>query len=250
MAESDWPMVRLVEEPREGVSAARNSGVREAQGAAILLLNDDTAPARDDLLAGHVAALRRYGSGSAILGRIRYPDEQLRDPFMRFLGEHAQFTYEDMRPGPILDPGRIYTAHLSMARHTFLEQGGFDERLSFGFEDAELAARMLAAGVEVRYEPQLATLHDHTMDVDSWARRAERMGRAGYLVNTLHPSRPPLACDPRGMYWTVLALLAPAVRESLPHRRLPARLRRAAYIVLNQGAYTRGYRRAARAAAK
>ncbi|MEA2124121.1 MAG: hypothetical protein QOI80_903 [Solirubrobacteraceae bacterium] len=238
--------LRSCVEPRAGVSAARNRGVREAAHEAVLFLNDDTAPGSDRLVAGHAGALAERGPGTAVMGRIRYSDALLTDPFMRFLDGHAQFTYEELTDGPVERPGRVYTAHLSLRRADFERSGGFDERLVFGFEDAEFAHRLLGSGCAVDYRSDLLTVHDHPMTLRRWARRAERMGEAGRLVNQLSDARPPLAQVPAGPYWSALAAGARLIeRVPAPYQRLPPRLRRAVYIVLNQGAYTRGYRRAA-----
>jgi GT2 family glycosyltransferase len=238
---ADYPVpLRFVDEPQPGVSAARNRGVAEASGDRILFLNDDTAPLGDRLVAEHAERLAQAGPGTAHMGRIRYRDDQLRDPFMRFLNDHAQFTFEEMTAGPVTRPGRVYTAHLSLHRRDFEAAGGFDERLVFGFEDAEFASRFFGVG-SVVYHPDLVTMHDHPISMRGWAERMQRMGAAGKLVNSL--VEPPLAQVPAGPYWSLLAA-ASVVLERVPGRfgHLPARVRRAVYVALNQGAYTRGYR--------
>jgi GT2 family glycosyltransferase len=241
--------LRVVHQPAEGVSAARNRGAREARHDQLLLLNDDTSPADHRLLQGHISALAAHGRGSAVMGRIRYTEEQLRDPFMRFLDVHAQFTFEDLTPGPVTTPGRIYTAHLSLRREDLHRAGGFNERLRFGFEDADLGARLLAAGLRPFFHPELVTIHDHAMTPRTWAARARRMGAAGHVVNTQDPEAAPLAQIPHGVYWRTLDVAARFLaRSPLPLRTLPEPARRAAFVVLNQGAYARGYREAERKA--
>jgi GT2 family glycosyltransferase len=183
------------------------------------------------------------------MGLIRYTEEQPRDQFTRFLDEHAQFTFEDLALGPVTTPGRIYTAHLSLRRTELHRAGGFDVRLRFGFEDADLGTRLLAAGVRPVFHPELVTIQDHPMTPRTWAARARPTGPAGHVVNTKDPEAVPLAQDPRGVYWHTLDAAALLLaRSTLPLRTPPEPAWRAAFVALNQGAYARGNREAERKA--
>lgn len=236
--------LHLLRSPGGGVSRARNVGVAEARGRIILSLNDDTAPADSNLIAGHWKT-HQATTNLALLGRITYPPEQLTDPFHRFLNDDAQFAYGKLKAGLESDPRYFWTAHMSFERERYLAAGGMDERLPFGFEDIELGARMLRSGVRLRYEPRLVTVHDHPMDLRSWRRRQIKMGAAGATVNRLQPTEPRLAQPATGWYWLALDLAASALAPlPVPWHRLPSAVRRRAYIILNQGAYARGYRRA------
>jgi GT2 family glycosyltransferase len=135
--------LRLLTEPAEGVSAARNRGVAEARGRLILSINDDTPPANPNLVAEHVRAHARSTDSIAVLGRIVYPVGKLTDdPFMAWLSRGAQFDFDSLDQGKAPLPNHFYTAHLSFRRDRFLAVGGMDERLAFGFEDAEFGHRM------------------------------------------------------------------------------------------------------------
>jgi hypothetical protein len=72
--------IRAVHEPRLGVSAARNSGVRAARGE-LLLFTDDDVDADRHWLSVHVAAARRWPGALYFAGRI--------DP--RFEGQPARW---------------------------------------------------------------------------------------------------------------------------------------------------------------
>lgn len=242
---ADYPFpLRVLSVPGGGVSRARNVGVAQARGRLILSLNDDTAPADRYLITGHC---KGHGASAdlALLGRITYPSEELTDPFYRFLNNDAQFAYGQLGDSAEPDARHFWTAHMSFARERFLAVGGMNEQLPFGFEDIELGDRMLKSGVRLRYEPTLLAVHDHPTDLRSWRRRQIRMGEAGALVNRLQPSEPRLAQPATGWYWLTLEVAAAALAVfPVPWHRLPAAVRSRAYIILNQGAYARGYRRA------
>jgi GT2 family glycosyltransferase len=238
--------LRVLEEPNTGVSAARNHAVAEARGRLILSINDDTEPATPLLVAEHVRAHAEAEKPVAVLGRITYRQSELEaNPFMAWLNDEAQFGVRTSRVGqrePL--PNHFYTAHLSFNRECFQRMGGMDERLPFGFEDAELGARMLDSGVRLHYRPDLALYHHHPITPREWRNRAEQGGAAGALVNRLHPRRRPLAQPALSSYSGALAV-AERVLARVPTdwRSLPSPLRRQVYVILNRGAYARGYRR-------
>ncbi len=49
--------IRFLDLPHIGLCAVRNTGIREAKGDIIILMNDDTIPAHPDFLAQHLASV-------------------------------------------------------------------------------------------------------------------------------------------------------------------------------------------------
>jgi glycosyltransferase involved in cell wall biosynthesis len=242
---ADFPMpLEVVSEPTPGVSAARNAGVRRARYDHILFLNDDTAPADQQLVTGHARAhLVADRKEIAVLGRVTYPPDQLADPFMRWINDGAQFDYGRLDSGEPPRASHFYTAHISFPRSPFERANGMDERMRFGFEDAALGHRMEQQGVALCYHPELVVNHDHPIDLSTWRRRAAVMGRAGWHVNVLYPTDPPLAQPATTLYWRALEAVARAL-AFIPTdwSRLPSPIRERAYVILNQGFYAHGYR--------
>jgi glycosyltransferase involved in cell wall biosynthesis len=240
--------LKTVAEPRPGVSAARNTGVRHAQFDLILFLNDDTSPASTDLLAGHIAA-HAYADGKeiAVLGRITYPPEDMTDPFMRWLNDDAQFDFARLDGGESPRAPHFFTAHISFPRAAYARADGMDERLQFGFEDAALGHRMELQGVPIRYHPELVVHHNHHINVSEWPRRGRSMGRAGWHINHLYPINPPLAQPATTPYWGILSAASRVLsRFSSCWSWLPHPPREWIYSVVHLGSYARGYREARR----
>jgi glycosyltransferase involved in cell wall biosynthesis len=245
----NFPMpLEVFSEPTPGVSAARNAGVTRARHDHILFLNDDTAPSDRWLVAGHARAHGMAGRTQiAVLGRVTYPPDQLIDPFMKWINDGAQFDYARLDSGEPPRACHFYTAHISFPRGPFEQAKGMDERLRFGFEDAALGHRMEQQGVPIRYHPGLVVHHDHPINLSTWRRRAAVMGRAGWHVNAIYPTDPPLAQPAATPYWRTLEAAA-HVLASIPTdwSRLPSPIRERVYLILNQGFYARGYRLAAK----
>jgi GT2 family glycosyltransferase len=246
LCQSSEGSISLVHEPRPGVSAARNAGVRRAQSDLVLFVNDDTRPADPRVVVGHVEAHSQSPEPVAIGGRIEYEHDQDQRPFMHWLNQGAQFAYGRLSPGGI-PYEYLYSAHLSVSRRVFLDVGGMDERIVFGYEDAVLGVRLSAARIALVYRPDLLLLHDHPMTLRAWKARASRMGAAGHHVNRLIPRYPPIARVPRGPRWWVLRAAAPLLAHDVVEH-VASRTAVGPYVfkAVNAGSFAAGYQRARR----
>ena len=157
-------------EPRQGLSYARNAGIREARGS-ILAFTDDDATVEPDwlcnltsgLLAGECA-----GAGGRIVPVWAKPlpswlsidDPQTMGPFVAFdLGEKAC---------PLTRPP--YGANMAFRREAFQTYGGFRVDLGRsatnlqGREEIEFANRLLAGRERLKYEPGAVVRHPASKD--------------------------------------------------------------------------------------
>ena len=241
--------LKMVVEPRPGVSAARNTAVRQAQFDLVLFLNDDTTPADASLLGAHIAAhADACGKEIAVLGRITYPPADLANPFMRWLNDDAQFDYARLDSGESPHASHFFTAHISFPRAAYVRAGGMDERLQFGFEDAALGHRMELQGVSINYHPELIVYHHHKIAPSEWHQRGRVMGRAGWHINHIYQVDPPLAEPAITPYWGALATASSILALSPTNWAwLPSPIREWVYSVVHLGSYARGYRESARA---
>ena len=239
---------RVLRGAARGASAARNLGLRAATGDVALFLGDDTSPADTGLLAAHAALhAQRPEPSYAVLGRVDWAPALAVTPLMRWLELHGQFAFAGLAPGPTL-PEHFYTAHVSAKRALLLDADGFDERLPFLFEDADLGARLAAAGLELDYHPELVVHHDHEIALSAWIERQERAGRAGRRLRELRVSVDArIVPEPDGWRWTAARMLARlAGVPASEWRSLPSPLRDRLYSTVHAAAYARGYRGAAK----
>jgi GT2 family glycosyltransferase len=127
--------VRLLRLEQNQGAAARNLAVREAAGAWIVMLDDDSAP----LDAGHVAAACEAGPDLAAFGgEILLPD-----------GSREAGGLPEVFVG----------CGAAVRRDAFLDAGGYDPDFGFYVEEYDLCARLLAAGWRVAHDWRLRVLH-------------------------------------------------------------------------------------------
>lgn len=246
-AEGPGLPVRWLREPRPGPAAARNAGVRAADGDLILFLGDDVRPAGPGLLAGHLRAHRNGEVG--VLGRVRWDPAAGITTFMEWLDSSGvQFDYGRLEPGPV-DPARhLYTAHVSLPKALLREVGGFDEGFTTAaLEDLDLGLRLSRRGFTLRYEPSLEGLHHHRMTYCESLRRAERIGAAAVYFHAIHGSSAHAAVGgPSVLRRYGLRVTATLLAGSRCAPRLPAPLRAFRWRVTHLGAFARGLSRGER----
>jgi glycosyltransferase involved in cell wall biosynthesis len=156
---------RLVSEPQQGLSYARNTGIRNARGK-ILVFTDDDICVESDWLWNLTSSLHSgewAGAGGQImpvcLGVL--PNWLTIDDF-KTLGPFAGFDLGAV-PGPLMRPP--YGGNMAYRRETFEKYGGFRVDLGRtgtslqGREEVEFANRLLAKGEKLRYEPAAVVRH-------------------------------------------------------------------------------------------
>lgn len=174
--------VRRLEQPRLGVSAARNLALKSATGAVLALTDDDCVP--DALwVEALTAAFSRDPAPVAVTG-----------PIMP-LGPAPEGMYHvSGRPGLRAREfhGRVLPWHVGSggnfaARVGLLRShGGWDERLGPGSpgrasEDADLFYRLLQAGVTLCYEPGAMIRHEW----QTWERRLSTRRDYGFGLSAM-----------------------------------------------------------------
>ncbi len=152
--------VRYVHSATEGLSRARNVGLREASSDVVVLMDDDMF-VEDEWLR---VLLEGRGTGSHVIatGRVLPGPPEAG-------GEAAPAAALVTREEPEVytDPQRLDVvpgANVALPRQVVLELGGFDERLGAGTrfasaDDNDMGYRLLRAGCEVRHVPAAVVLH-------------------------------------------------------------------------------------------
>jgi GT2 family glycosyltransferase len=168
---------RYVREPRPGLSAARNRGVREATGTYLAYTDDDVAVDRD-WVQGLIRGFRSMPGVGCVTGLVctasiegeaeAYFDARASSWSTRCAPEI--FDLEDhRRPSPLYpySAGIFGTgANFAFDRAVFAQIGEFDEALgagtrSRGGEDLDIFVRVLLAGHRIAYQPAAIVWHHH-----------------------------------------------------------------------------------------
>jgi GT2 family glycosyltransferase len=161
--------VRYVFEPEQGLSRARNRGIREAAGSIIAFTDDDVLPA-PDWIAQTAAALDRWsahGVGGRILPRWdATPPRWLTES--RPLLSRLSIMDVDVRcllAHPFVGRARVWGANMTFRRELFETVGAFDPRLGLvgnrlaRGEETDLVDRALDHGLRIAYDPAPTVFH-------------------------------------------------------------------------------------------
>lgn len=160
-----WPLLRYEFEAQQGLSHARNHGIRVAQGEILLFTDDDVLP-EHDWLETTLAGLEKY-QADACGGYIAPiwetpPPAWLTERFYGFLAVRTDRT-DDY---PIESSSQApYGANMAIKKSVFDQVGLFDTRrgrkgtvLASG-EDGEMFERILAAGLKAVFLGQSRVRH-------------------------------------------------------------------------------------------
>jgi glycosyltransferase involved in cell wall biosynthesis len=176
-------------QPNAGPGRARNHGVSLAAGRYILFIGDDTVP-EPTFLAEHARIHRDAGDDPlvACLGYTGWPASERVTAFMDYINDFGlQFGYKLIRDSEIVPFNFFYTSNISLDRQ-LLGDEPFDTTFpAAAWEDIELAFRLDARGLKIRYNAHAVTRHYHPTTVDSFARRQYNVGRSGAIFYRKHP---------------------------------------------------------------
>ena len=151
----NWPVLRYEFEGKQGLSHARNHGIRVAKGGVVLFTDDDVLP-ENDWLEVTLAGLDKYNA-DACGGFIAPiwespPPKWLTERFYGFLAIRTDRS-DDY---PITEPGQApFGANMAFRRKVFDEVGLFDTdrgrkgKVLASGEDGEMFERILNAGFTV-----------------------------------------------------------------------------------------------------
>ena len=172
-----------------GPGQARNQGVSLAKGKLIIFIGDDTVP-EPRFLAEHARVHRESGDDPlmACVGYTGWPARQRVTAFMDYINDYGlQFGYKLIKDGDVVPFNFFYTSNISIDRQVLLEHP-FDTTFpSAAWEDIELAYRLDAKGLKIRYNAKAVTRHHHPMSIDSFARRQYTVGKSGAIFYRKHP---------------------------------------------------------------
>jgi glucosyl-dolichyl phosphate glucuronosyltransferase len=157
--------IRYLLEPKQGVSNARNAGVQHARGEIVAFIDDDESADVGWLqnLTANLHSDEWAGAGGRVLPQWSSPPPRwlLRDS--PFLSAPLAMFDVGQEAGRLTEPP--YGANMAFRKEMFARYGGFRTdlgRIGKGMlsgEDTEFGARVMAAGLRLRYEPSAVTNH-------------------------------------------------------------------------------------------
>jgi GT2 family glycosyltransferase len=234
--------VVAVDEPRQGLSRARNTGLRAAGGRLVVFTDDDVSPCRD-WVATYWQAYLGDPRGSYFGGRL-VPDYEAGPPEPDLL-PLASFPITGLdwgpRPRTLASHERFLGANWACPAEALRRAGEFDVRLGLDAslgrrrvgEEWDMMERLRGLGLQPRYLPEAVVRHfvpRHKCCLPYLAAGWEAQGHVaalrGVTTTPLLASRPDLRAACRGgpglagIPWRVYAAASrAAVRALLAGRR-------------------------------
>jgi glycosyltransferase involved in cell wall biosynthesis len=170
--------LRVVRQAHAGLAAARNAGVRVAEGEVVVFIDDDTL-AEPRLLAEHWRSHAEYRR-AVVMGRVQHV-EAMDVPVRRRL------RLAD------LSTSFFWTCNASVRRRDLLDAGLFDEAfIEYGWEDLEMGDRLRRSGLTRRRNWRAIVRHVKPPlqpgDVPGLLKRAEASGRSAAIYVRKQPT--------------------------------------------------------------
>jgi GT2 family glycosyltransferase len=168
--ESSCPGVKVVREEKPGPAAARNAGVRVAEGEVLAFIDADCT-ATEGWLAAAIRTLRKCGP-VIVAGAITRSGVS-----RNWVSLYDRSTYLRQQQY-VRSSGACVTANLVVHRDVFACVGPFDERfVEAACEDWDWSQRAHSAGVEIVFDAEAAVDHPCMARLAQLRAKAERLAR-------------------------------------------------------------------------
>jgi glycosyltransferase involved in cell wall biosynthesis len=178
--------LKYIKQKNRGPAAARNTGIKNAQGKIVLFIGDDII-ATQSLLEEHLNWHRNYTDKNvAVLGYVTWSPELQCTPFMGWLENGGpQFTFWKIKDWKKVDAREyFYTSNISLKRAFLLENNGyFDEEFPYAaYEDIELGFRLKRKGMILKYNRSAIAYHYHYTSLKNACRRMIYLGESEKIL--------------------------------------------------------------------
>jgi glycosyltransferase involved in cell wall biosynthesis len=166
--------IQFLDQPKRGVSSARNRGIASASSPIVLLIDDDVVPG-PDLIGEHARFHEERGAeNSALLGYVTWHPDLHCSQFMSWYGEYgALFGYSLLKDNQEVDPRFFYSCNISLKRNFLMARGMFDETLTV-LEDYELGYRLNRQGLQLFFRKSALAYHYQVFTFRQACDRLER----------------------------------------------------------------------------
>ncbi len=161
---------RVISQPNAGPAAARNSGVRSAQGEIVVFTDADCMPAPHWL----AEMIRPFQDEHVVGVKGAYLTRE-HSLVARFVQLEYESKYDRMRRQKQIDFIDTYAA--AYRRQTFLNNNGFDEIFRRpSVEDQEFSFRLATKGYKLVFQPGAQVYHHHDLNVKEYFERKFGIG--------------------------------------------------------------------------
>ncbi len=184
--------VHIFDNPKSGVSAARNFGASVAKADLLIFLDDDMLIFKENIET--TLALHRRFPGISFNLNWTYPPDLLNQcqklQFGRYLIKHG-FTslrgwgggerWKEWDDVEMFEVDALTAQFLTISKSAFNAVGGFDEKIPFPVEDYDFSVRLKNIGIKLFIYPKSTVYHNEAdkINVKSWLER-KKIGARGH----------------------------------------------------------------------
>lgn len=179
--------VRIIRPGRVGLLKLRRLMLVDAKGQYVLWMNDDAYP-HAGLLDAHFRSHKEGIGPRVVAGRAIWKPIEQTNMFDRIVQQSDMVFFTQPERRSAVDYRNCFGLNMSFPRALAMKIGGVaDVDEHYGYEDIELAWRMVRAGASCIYEPEAVVTHDHRYTPTDVHRREYLLGRAAYAFAHANP---------------------------------------------------------------
>jgi GT2 family glycosyltransferase len=204
--------VRVVSEPRPGLSHARNRGIEESDGE-LIAFTDADCMVTGRWLAELVAPFDEDGAAVTAGRTVSFPP---RTPAERYVARRRTAFVEWSEPHPL---PWIQFANAAVRREVFERVGPFDPHFLGGSEDIDMCWRVFQAGFQVSRRPKAIVLHRHRTSARGLFRQHFGYGRGQARLVRKHPRLVSWGWRSEARAWADIAAGSRELAETLVRER-------------------------------
>jgi GT2 family glycosyltransferase len=175
--------VKHVWHENAGRSAARNLGVKAAEGE-IIIFNDDHVIVDKNYVTEHLEYHQKYSPG-AVRGQMYFINDPKNapttPPSLSFMTKLKKRLEEN-------NPLRFHTGNVSVSKEAFQKIKGFDEDFKeYGFQDQEFGYRLRKAGYRIKFNPNaVGYIFKTVFNFEKMKDKARQAGHSAVLCRKKH----------------------------------------------------------------
>lgn len=182
---AEYPNLTLVTQTiNQGRSAARNAGAAAADGEILLFTDADCEPT----VTWVHEMLKPFHTDPTVVGvKGAYFCKQS-ELLARFTQQELEDKYREMAKHETISFIDTYSA--AYRRDIFLENGGFDQSLTYSLlEDQDFSFRLAAQGHKMIFAPAARVYHQHVTQASRYYRRKWQIGKWKTVILRRYPER-------------------------------------------------------------